>query len=389
MNYRALTFPLFSLISVCVGVSSEIVADDRQGCSVASEMIQKGMDSKEDLSVREKIFRDALVKCPKMSEGHAGLANILKGLAKFEESIKEYSAAIDLNDRIEYRLGLASVFLASGNFENADRELDLVLSKESTNLQARQFKAIVAEKKGDIAGAITELEKAIETNTQDALSHYNLGVLFSKNGDRRRAATSFAEACNLDGKDSESCLNAGSTFVSVGDLDQGVVFLERAINRDNKNDKAITALAVVFEKLGELDKAELNLKRALSVTSDSVDVSRSVDIKVRLASILIRKGQESLAVESLAPLSLQVSGNPSIWATLGLAYLGLGDYSKAESALKEVIKLDPTDAESRNNLGVALRNLDKESEAKESFAAALSINPELEEAKKNLAELEE
>jgi hypothetical protein len=72
-------------------------------------------------------------------------------------------------------------------------------------------------------------------------------------------------------------------------------------------------------------------------------------------------------------------------AALGATYLSLDQIDAALPPLREAVRLAPSDAALRNNLGYALKRLGRDSEAARHFHAAIELNPDDAEAHFNLA----
>ena len=69
----------------------------------------------------------------------------------------------------------------------------------------------------------------------------------------------------------------------------------------------------------------------------------------------------------------------------GVASQRRGDWAEAEGIYGEIVKAKPDFAEAHNNLGVALKALDRPEEAIESYRRALAVKPDYGEARNNLA----
>jgi tetratricopeptide (TPR) repeat protein len=69
----------------------------------------------------------------------------------------------------------------------------------------------------------------------------------------------------------------------------------------------------------------------------------------------------------------------------GVALQRRGDMTAAERLYREIVKVQPDFAEAHNNLGVALKALDRFDEAVESYRRALAFKPDYGEARNNLA----
>jgi len=75
---------------------------------------------------------------------------------------------------------------------------------------------------------------------------------------------------------------------------------------------------------------------------------------------------------------------PAAWYNWGNDLLASGDYPRAVKAFTRSLHLYPTDVWALNNRGVAYRKLGKIEKARRDFEEALKIEPEFEQARRNL-----
>lgn len=125
-----------------------------------------------------------------------------------------------------------------------------------------------------------------------------------------------------------------------------------------------------------LDKAEDYLK--------SLDQDNN-DVRMALGAIYLDKKNFSKAISqfeksaNLQPNELRLKYN-----SLGLAYIKIGSFDKAEKVLNIAIQIKPDDKFAHNNLGFVYLRLRKYKEAQLQFNEALRIDPDYRNAKSNL-----
>jgi tetratricopeptide (TPR) repeat protein len=125
-----------------------------------------------------------------------------------------------------------------------------------------------------------------------------------------------------------------------------------------------------------LDKAEQYLK--------SLDQENN-DVRMALGAIYLDKRNFQEAISqfeksaNLQPNELRLKYN-----SLGLAYIKIGSFDKAERVLNIAIQIKPDDKFAHNNLGFVYLRLRKYKEARLEFTEALRIDPTYMNAKSNL-----
>lgn len=97
-----------------------------------------------------------------------------------------------------------------------------------------------------------------------------------------------------------------------------------------------------------------------------------------------RQGHLADAVQKGEALAAQYPQVPLIRNILGVSYIGLREFPKAEAALRQALADNETSPELYNNLGIALMHQDKLEEANKAFNRALTLKPDYVNAHNNL-----
>ncbi|HEX7873695.1 MAG TPA: tetratricopeptide repeat protein [Sphingobium sp.] len=152
---------------------------------------------------------------------------------------------------------------------------------------------------------------------------------------------------------------------SRGDEAEARRILEEVLSRHPNNRKAIGGLA-------RLDQTGTGFSRALQ---SGIDQMLNLYVQNDHAGV-IAVGE---------PLLSRFPRAANVGNLLGAAYLSIEDYVTAESAFRRSIEADPQHQPSHNNLGLALKKLNRADEAEVSFKTAIDLNPADLEARFNLA----
>ncbi len=99
-------------------------------------------------------------------------------------------------------------------------------------------------------------------------------------------------------------------------------------------------------------------------------------------------GKLDQAVEIFEKIVEDYPDYPQGWHNLGATYYSMKKYEKAEEAFSNYLKLEPRDAGGYLYLGHTLFSQGKLKKARLQIKKALDLNPNLEEARKNLTLLE-
>jgi arylsulfatase A-like enzyme/Tfp pilus assembly protein PilF len=149
---------------------------------------------------------------------------------------------------------------------------------------------------------------------------------------------------------------------------------------------AYTTLADTYYNLRQLDDAIAILKTGLDKNPDKIPLMS------RLGIVLLLNKRDEEAIDYLQACAGRDPSNPDHFVFLGRAYMDLGDIDQARKNLNKALALDPRLVAAHNNLGylslmIYIKTKDKKTldAAIASFQKALSLNPNLDSAKKGLA----
>ncbi|HIJ89847.1 MAG: YcaO-like family protein [Desulfobulbaceae bacterium] len=135
---------------------------------------------------------------------------------------------------------------------------------------------------------------------------------------------------------------------------------------------------------GEFAAAVAHLERALTLRPEEEDIPY---IYSHLGDCLKDMGEYAKAITALQKGAAYDEDRPDIHNLLGFCHFKLSDYQTAIGHFRRTVELNPASAIDYANLGVNYRRLGKSDEASRYFELALNLDPNIEFAKTNLAEL--
>lgn len=146
---------------------------------------------------------------------------------------------------------------------------------------------------------------------------------------------------------------------------------------------AYTTLSKILYGFNKLDESIGALKEGLAANPENIILTGNLGIMHFLAK------NYPEAARVLKSCTSRARFNPEYFNYLGLTYMNLGEFERAEEAFNEVLEIDPTVAAAYNNLGylhLALYVKTKDDTrlglAIENFDKALRFNPGLPSALK-------
>ena len=128
-----------------------------------------------------------------------------KGMAKVKENdflsaIDHFCAAIELDaNNVEYYAERAVAYLNTNQFDLSMYDMNICVDMEPNNSYRYSCRAFLKSKIGDSDGAISDYEKAIMLDPEDAVAYNNLGMAQEQQGYHKNAQKSFKRSNDLIG----------------------------------------------------------------------------------------------------------------------------------------------------------------------------------------------
>jgi TolB-like protein/Tfp pilus assembly protein PilF len=181
----------------------------------------------------------------------------------------------------------------------------------------------------DYAGEISEYERAIQLNPNDATAHqWFANDTLANIGQTEREVAVMKRAVELDPLSLIINSNLGWAYIHAGRLDKAVAQLRKTVEMDSSFYYARYALALALELKGAIPEAIAEYQKTVSITEDSVPLGM-------LGRLYAAQGRKDEAQKILQQLR-QIREQHYIPAySLALVYLGLGDRNEALKWLEE------------------------------------------------------
>jgi protein O-GlcNAc transferase len=117
------------------------------------------------------------------------------------------------------------------------------------------------------------------------------------------------------------------------------------------------------------------------------DVPQSAILNELLGVALAAQQRHAQALPFLQKAARSAPTDPQFWENLALCQRQLGQFEQAETSLRTSLALRPASVETLNALGVVLRSLGKDAQARSAFEQALTAGPNHLAANINLAKM--
>jgi tetratricopeptide (TPR) repeat protein len=309
---------------------------------------------------QKKEIRDAGKAIDKGS--YAEAKNLLK---QAEPNLSEVNDSY----KADFYLYKGKAFLASGDTTPLN---DLMTAVEAFN------KAKEMGSKEAVEGVAAVTNSLVQSAIKDQQAEE-----YSKASDKLYASY------NLNKKDTLYLFYAASNSVTAGDYDTALKYYEDlqglgytgiemqyiAVNKETGEEEVMNkAQRDLMVKSGEYIKPE-----------DRMTTSKSGEIAKNIVLIYIQQGKDEKAIEAMKAAKEANPGDVSLLQTEADMYYRMGDKDKYKEIMETIIAQDPENPTLYYNLGVTSYEMGATDKAIEYYKKALEFNPEMSEARLNIA----
>lgn len=255
-------------------------------------------------------------------------------LNEFREGLKAQG------DQAGAHLGLGMVAANLGKFSQAEEHYRTALDLDPQHQVARLQLAILYQREGENDKAEAVLREGVKQLPNGADAHYDLGLFLAENPER------LAEA--------EEPLAAA-------------VRLAPDVARFHYN------YGILMNQLGKLPEAEKALRRAYELTKETPELAQQY--LETLVLIYRDAGKWDAMYSQAVDLTKMAPQNPNYRELAGLAAFQLGEFSKAETALRSALSIRSQSPEALHLLAMICAQQGRWDEAETYALQAVQMNP--------------
>ena len=191
-----------------------------------------------------------------MSKNELQSASSLKELSKKEElsnEIAEFKAAIDSNPNdVENRVKLAVVLTEQGESDSAIAHLEDAIRINPNYADAYyQLGCILDSEKNELEAAIVKYQEAIRLKPNEAAYHSILAACFEQQGNFTEAISEYEKAIHFNPNDANSYLRLGSIMLDLNQKDQAkaAFFQSQELFKVQNKSKGVELVDMFLERL--------------------------------------------------------------------------------------------------------------------------------------------
>ena len=307
-------------------------------------------------------YKMALARVNLAKGDYDGAVKLMRNLIAETNTSKEADAA---------KIELARMLIAQGDGAEAAPLVEAVLAEDEKNVDALILRANIKKANGDLQGTIDDLNAAFNGAPQSPNVAAMLADAYERNGAVARAEEQYDKALTLNSFDPEVALSYASFLLRYGKTETAEKILHQAANAAPKNRKVLESLAQVQLSRQDWLGAQKTADTLRALGDEKDDAVANQIVAGMLAG-------ENKFDESTRILEASVGGandtGSAKWA-LVQTYLKAGQPAKAEEFLKSALATNPDDIQSVILLGSVYRATNKTAEAERTYKLAIGKAP--------------
>ena len=235
---------------------------------------------------------------------------------------------------------------------------------------------------GKYAQAFEEFLSAARKDPNNVIAHFNLGRIFERQGNYKDAFVQYQRTLSLDPSHDQARIGYQKLIrfreqVKLRVKSNDEVLEEKIGKKDIRSEAAKDKL--LKKRLRQIDGhfAKKNYRAALDITQRGLRFfPDNGDLQLFLGRFYFIEEQYARCVsEILKAIDNNVSEADVAYYLLALAYENLGDFEKAEAALRKAVDISPSNSVFYDRLGIILQKLNKDPKAVTKFREGVRINP--------------
>jgi tetratricopeptide (TPR) repeat protein len=281
-------------------------------------------------------------------EEHKNLGVAFYKTAMFEEAVRELRLVLELSpEDLDADFFLALVAFREGDYQAAEAKLRQIMERGGTRPAAYNNLAIVLSRLGKMAEAFAVLDAGLELTPGHARLCLTKGILQLREADPAAAKSTLERYAELVGDERSALYYSARALAEAmsADLDAAANLSEEGIARHPESAALANNAGVVMERRGDYERARELYEMAFEHESALAQASKN------LGDLLYRDGRYEDAAEAYQrALRTEPDLGDDVYAKLGNVYYKSRDRELAVQMWERALRMNPANEVVRTNL---------------------------------------
>jgi tetratricopeptide (TPR) repeat protein len=283
-------------------------------------------------------------------------------------------ACSDAQTRKTSYIARGKAYLAASSYDKARVEFSNAAQIDPKDGEARYYLGQVAEKLGDLRGAVAQYRASIADDPKQRAARISLGHLYLSGGIPEQALALAEAGLALEPENPELLTVRGAARARLGNLAAGLEDALVAVRRAPDDPYAVALLASLYKQHGDLDQAITVVQTALQ------RLPNDADLNAILADLYLAQKQPARSEAQLRRIVAQQPHNLTYRYSLARFYVQQRNVDAAERTLRDAVSSVPENADAKLQLAgllAAQRGTDEAVAQVNRFFAAEPANDKL------------
>jgi tetratricopeptide (TPR) repeat protein len=304
-----------------------------------------------------------------------GKTDLAQKLADELQSEKSATVKHDLGNTFGAK---ANELMVAGKYQEAIKQYRLALGEDPRNAETLYNLSLAQRQTGDLAGEKSSLLRALELDPRLALAHDAMGVIYQHERHKSEARQEFERGIELDAQCASCKVHLATILLKSGDSTLGKELLRQAVEDDPESEEAHRNYGMALAASGALADGRAHLMKAVSLNPKSAETLSDL-------GMIQGKLSDPEAVNTLERVVNLQPDSAESHLNLGIALADRNRPSDALTQFNEAVRLAPRDASAHYNKGRVLTDLKHFQEARLELEEACRLQPDLSHARFCLA----
>ena len=271
---------------------------------------------------------------------------------------------------VDYLKQLGSIYVQNQEDEKAIPYYEQIITFYPHYIEAMNSLGAIYRRLHRYEESIAILQKAVDEGRDVASVNYNLGFTYKEMGNYQDAIEAFNLVIHENPDDVLAYNHLGKIYDAQKNYEKAIASYKRGLQIDQNHPILNYNLAHCYEETKNITDAIRCYQAALKTRPGWVDAINDF-------SELLIKCQKNKEAQDLVQQSIKLyPGNADLLCLLGRVYLNQYDYAAAEKTFKQAESLKGNDVKILLGLSKALESGDKVDAALEKVLAAMELEPE-------------
>lgn len=313
-------------------------------------------------------FKKSLRQDPKNPRTKKSLAQILAWQGRYEESIAYFQEMVDQQADDETLRDLAQTYLWNHQWERAQKILEDLYARNPKDMQTRMLLARVLQYSGKVEQAIPLYQKVLQKQTANLDAVHGLAESYMSMGDFKAAIKNYQQVLSAKPQDTKAQTALADVLSWQKNYPEAIAEYEKILAREPDNEIILRKMADAYEWKLDFSKAATLYEKLLGRHPDSAELTLALAENYSAQ----KRFQEALA---LLNQGLEKTADPKLRLIVARTLLFTGDFEQAKNILKELLSVDPGNAEAKTYLADAFAAQKKFTEAIRLYREVLAQKP--------------